>query len=147
MKTGTALAGGLAGALTVNLLNETYRHIDKDAPQIQLTGEEALTKLLKAAKLPLPSTQKELYWYTLAGDILSNTLYYSLVGFGGKKHLLRRSLFLGVAGGLGTVYLPGKMGLKKSPTNRTTETKVLSVLWYTLGGLATAAAAQVLRKK
>ncbi len=147
MKTATALAGGLAGALTLNLIHETYRKIDKDAPHIHLIGEEALTKLLKAAGLPLPSTQKELYSYTLAGDILSNALYYSLIGFGKKKHLLRRGLVLGLAAGVGAVFLPSKMGLNQSHSDRTTETKFLTILWYTLGGLAAAGAIKVLGKR
>ena len=147
MKTATALAGGLAGALTLNLIHETYRKMDKDAPHIHLIGEEALTKLLKAAGLPFPSNQKELYACTLAADILSNALYYSLIGFGKKKHLLRRGLVLGLAAGVGAVFLPSKMSLNQSHSDRTTETKVLTILWYTLGGLAAAGAITVLGKK
>lgn len=147
MKTTTALTGGLAGALTLNLIHETYRKIDKDAPHIQLIGEEVLVKLLKAANLPLPATRKDLYGYTLAGDILSNALYYSLIGLGKKKHLFRHGLFLGLAAGAGTVFLPSKMNLNQSHSDRTAETKMLTILWYTLGGLAAAGAIRFLLRK
>ncbi len=146
MKTGTALAGGLAGAVTLNLIHELYRKIDKDAPHIHLIGEEALAKGLKAANLSVPR-QKELYQLALAGDILSNTFYYSLIGFGKKKHLLRRGLAMGLAAGLGAVFMPQKMGLNDAPASRTTETKILSILWYTLGGITAAGAISFLQKK
>jgi len=147
MKTGSALAGGLAGALALNFTHEVYRQIDKDAPHIQLIGEEALVKLLKTVKLPKPGNQKELYLWTLAGDIISNTLFYSLIGAAKRKHLLKRGLILGLAAGAGAVFMPAKMGLHDSPSSRTTETKVLTVLWYTLGGVVAAGAIKLLRKK
>ncbi len=64
MKLTTALAGGLAGAVTLNLIHETYRKIDEDAPKIQLIGEEALVKMLKAVHLPQPNGEEELYRWT-----------------------------------------------------------------------------------
>lgn len=147
MKLRTALAGGLTGALTLNLIHETYRQVDKDAPKIHLIGEEALVKMLKAANLPVPANEQELYQWTLAGDILSNALYYSLIGFGKNKSLIRRGLLFGLAAGAGAVFTPEKMGLTNSPTARTTETKVLTVLWYALGGIAAGSVIKFLRKK
>ena len=147
MKTGSALAGGLAGALALNLVHETYRQIDKDAPHIHLIGEEALTKLLKAAKLPEPDNEKELYRWTLAGDVISNALYFSLIGAGKRKHLIKRGLIFGLAAGVGAVFMPQKIGLNDAPSTRTTETKLLTIVWYTLGGIAAAGVIKVLRKK
>ncbi len=147
MKTGTSLAAGLAGALTLNLIHESYRKIDKDAPRIHLIGEEALVKILKAAGLPVPTTEKELYRLTLAGDIFSNALYFSLIGAGKSKHYLRRGLVLGLAAGTGAVFMPQKLGLNDAPSSRTTETKLLTVLWYILGGLAAGGAVKLMRKK
>ncbi len=147
MKLGTALIGGLAGALTLNIIHETYRKIDEDAPKIHLIGEEALVKILKAANLPQPDTKQELYQWTLAGDVLSNALYFSLAAIGKDKNLLKRGLALGLAAGLGAVFMPQKMGLNDAPSTRTTETKVLTVLWYTLGGLAAAGTMKFLRRR
>ncbi|RYE20917.1 MAG: hypothetical protein EOP42_26685 [Sphingobacteriaceae bacterium] len=147
MKATTALAGGLTGAVTLNLIHELYRQIDSDAPKIHLIGEEALVKMLKAVNLPVPSTEKELYTWTLTGDILSNTIYYSVIGAGQKKNLIRNGLLAGFAAGLGAVFMPEKMGLNDAPTTRTTETKLLSVLWYTLGGLTAGSVMKFLTKK
>lgn len=146
MKLTTVLAGGLAGAVTLNLLHETYRKIDEDAPKIHLIGEEALVKMLKFANLPQPKNEKELYRWTMAGDIISNSAYYSLIGAGKSKNLWKRGLILGLAAGVGGVFMPKKMDLNNAPTDRTTETKVLTVLWYTLGGLAAAGVIKALNK-
>jgi hypothetical protein len=147
MKTGSALAGGLAGAAALNLIHETYRQIDKDAPLIHLIGEEALLKLLHALHLPKPGSTKELYQWTLAADVFSNAVYYSLIGGGKRKQLLKRGLLFGLAAGAGAVFMPEKMGLHDAPSTRTTETKVLTVLWYTIGGVVAAGAIRLLRRK
>lgn len=146
MKLTTALAGGLAGAVTLNLIHESYRKIDEDAPKIHLIGEEALLKMLKSASLPLPKNRDALYKWTLAGDIISNAAYYSLIAVGKNKNLWKRGLILGLTAGVGGVLMPKKMGLNNAPTDRTLETKVLTVLWYTLGGLAAAGVMKVLKK-
>jgi hypothetical protein len=147
MKATTALAGGLTGAVTLNLIHELYRQIDKDAPKVHLIGEEALLKMLKAANLPLPANDKQLYQWTLTGDIISNAIYYSLLGASKRKNLIKNGLILGFAAGLGAVFMPEKMGLNDAPTTRTTETKLLTVLWYTLGGLTAGATMKMLRKQ
>ncbi|MGI4751827.1 MAG: hypothetical protein ACRYFB_14440 [Janthinobacterium lividum] len=146
MKLTTALAGGLAGAVALNLIHESYRKFDADAPKIHLIGEEALLKMLKAANLPLPKNRDELYKWTMAGDIISNAAYYSLIAVGKPKGLLNRGLILGLAAGIGGVLTPKKMGLNNTPTDRTTETKVLTILWYTLGGLAAAGVMKAFKK-
>lgn len=147
MKSGTALIGGLAGAAALNIIHETYRQFDKDAPHIHLIGEEALAKMLKAVHVAVPRNKKELYQWTLAGDVVSNALYYSLIGIGKNKNLLKRGLIFGLAAGIGAVFMPQKLGLNELPSNRATETKVLTVLWYTLGGLAAAGTIRFLRRK
>lgn len=147
MKLGTALAGGLAGAAALNLIHESYRKIDKDAPHIHLIGEEALIKMLNAAHLPKPKNKKELYQWTLAGDVLSNALYFSLIGVGKSKHSIQRGVILGLTAGVGAVFMPEKMGLNDAPSTRTMETKLLTVLWYTLGGAVAGGVIKLLRKK
>lgn len=146
MKLTTALAGGLAGTVALNLIHETYRKIDEDAPKIHLIGEEALVKMLKAAHLPQPNGKEELYRWTMAGDIFSNTVYYSLIGAGKRKGLLKRGFILGLVAGVVTVFMPEKIGLNSAPSDRTTETKVLTMLWYTLGGLAAAGVMRIFKK-
>jgi hypothetical protein len=51
---------------------------------------------------------------------------------------------LGISAGLGTVALPGPLGLGKEPSNRTTATRVMTELWYLVGGLVAAGASRLL---
>ncbi|GAB3823275.1 hypothetical protein GCM10028895_29990 [Pontibacter rugosus] len=73
----------------------------------------------------------------LAGDVLSNSLYYSLAGTG--KDAWWRGAILGATAGAGAVLLPGPLGLGEEPSNRTTKTQAMTVGYYLLGGLVAAA--------
>ena len=145
MKLLPSLAAGFAGALALTALHEVARRLrPHDAPRMDVLGERGLRKILNLADLPQP-TEGVAYTATMLGDILSNGLYYTLVGSG--KHSLQRGLALGVAAGIGGVVLPGPMGLGEAPSNRTPQTKAMTVAWYTVGGLVAGAIAQQLRRK
>ncbi|MCC3153602.1 hypothetical protein Q3A66_12725 [Hymenobacter sp. BT770] len=144
MKLLPSLAAGLAGATALTALHETARRLrPQDAPRMDVLGMRGLRKLLRKADAPQPD-EDTLFNWTMAGDILSNSLYYSLVGSG--RHALRRGLVLGVAAGAGGVLLPGPLGLGNGPSNRTTQTQLMTVAWYTVGGLVAGAVARTLRR-
>jgi hypothetical protein len=131
-----ALGSGLAGALVLNILHETVRHLrPADAPRMDVLGKRGLRKLLSKANAPQPD-EDTAYGLTMLGDLASNGLYYSLVGTGNGVWL--RGAALGLAAGVGGVVLPGPMGLGEAPSNRTPQTKAMTVAWYLIGGLATA---------
>jgi len=131
-----AIGSGLAGAVAVNVLHEIVRHLrPTDAPRMDVLGERGLRKLLGMADAPQPDEQSA-YYLTLSGDLLSNTLYYSLVGRG--KGAWWRGAVLGAAAGVGGVVLPGPLGLGEAPSNRTPQTKAMTVAWYLAGGLVAA---------
>lgn len=138
MKALRNLVGGLAGAAALNIVHETVRHLVNTAPRVDLLGEEALSKGLRKTGVTPPSGTK-LYLATLAADVVSNAVYYSIVGYGKKKHLLARGAAYGLAAGVGALTLPKPMGLSNAPVTRTNTTKALTVAWYLLGGLVTAA--------
>ena len=145
MKLLSALAAGFTGAVALTALHETARRLrPQDAPRMDVLGERGLRKLLGLAELPQPD-HATAYAATMAGDILSNGLYFALVGSG--RHSLRRGLVLGAAAGVGGVVLPGPLGLGEAPSNRTPQTKAMTVVWYSVGGLVAGALAQALRKK
>lgn len=145
MKLLSSLAAGLAGAVALTAIHEAVRHLrPADAPRMDVLGMRGLRKLLRKADAPQPDDDT-LYGVTMAGDILSNGLYYSLVGSG--RHALRRGLMLGAAAGLGGVLLPGPLGLGEAPSNRTRQTQAMTVAWYTAGGLVAGAVARALRKR
>ncbi|MDQ2719409.1 MAG: hypothetical protein M3Z26_06550 [Bacteroidota bacterium] len=132
------LLGGLVGALALNLIHETYRRFDDKAPRVDLVGEETLRNIIEATGNEAP-TGNRLYASTLVGDVVSNALYFSLIGFGKKKNLITRGAIFGAAAGVGTVIFTKDLGLRDAPVNRFTRTKVLTVSWYLIGGLVTAA--------
>lgn len=134
---------GLAGALAVTAVHETVRRFYPNAPRMDLLGMRAISKGLHFAD-QTPPPPGELHAWALVGEIISNGVYYSLVG-SDKKALWRGSL-LGSAAGIGGVVLPGPMGLGEAPSNRTRETQALTVGYYFLGGLVAGAVAKWLRK-
>jgi hypothetical protein len=145
MKLLPSLAAGLAGALALNALHETVRRRrPADAPRMDLLGMQGLRRVLAKADLPQPD-HDTLFKLTMAGDIVSNALYYSLLGSG--KHSVARGALLGLAAGVGGVVLPGPLGLDEAPSNRTPQTRVMTIAWYTVGGLVAGAVARALRPR
>jgi hypothetical protein len=140
-----SLIGGIAGAVALNILHQAVRQFDHDAPRVDLIGEEALTKGMESMGLT-PPTGNALFAATLAGDVLSNALYYSTIGFGKKKYLLLRGTAIGAAAGLGALKLTEPLGLSDAPVTRTDKTKILTLAWYTFGGLVTALTIKALQK-
>ncbi|MCD8739246.1 hypothetical protein LT679_01420 [Mucilaginibacter roseus] len=139
------LIGGVAGAVALNILHETLKRFDHDAPRVDLVGEEGVNKTIKAAG-GQPLSGDKLYAAALSGDLISNALYYSTIGLGKKKHLLARGAALGLAAGLGAVTLPEKIGLSDAPVTKTPRTTGMTVAYYLFGGLVTALTIKALRK-
>jgi hypothetical protein len=139
------LLGGLAGALALNILHETYKQFDTKAPRVDLVGEEALYKIIKSLGKQ-PPTGKSLYTATLGADIVSNAVYYSLIGRGNMKNVIPRAIILGTAAGVGALSLPKPLGLSDAPVTRTATTKVLTVTWYLAGALVAAFAIRAFKK-
>jgi hypothetical protein len=138
-----ALISGFAGACAVTIINETARQFIKDAPRLDVLGKRAIAFPMMKANLE-PPPNRELYWITLASDIASNTLYYSLVGLGNEKNAFRNGMFLGAAAGIGATALSEPLGLGNEPVNRTPQTELMTVGWYLAGGLAAAVVYQSL---
>ena len=143
MQIARALGSGLAGAAAVTAVNEIARRTIPNAPRLEVLGMRALAATLRAAGRPVPDHDM-LFYETLAGDLLSNALYYSQVGLGDRRGAWRRGALLGLAAGLGAALLPPKLGLGHQPAERTPATQIMTAAWYVIGGLAAAAAAQLL---
>jgi hypothetical protein len=138
-----AIISGLAGAIAVNIINETTRQFTENAPRLDILGKRAIAYPLMEAKIE-PPPNSQLYWIALGGDIVSNSLYFSLVGLGELKNAYRNGALLGLAAGIGAVVLPEKIGLGEEMTARTRETELMTVGWYLAGGLAAAAVYQTI---
>jgi hypothetical protein len=146
MKPIYALEGGLAGAVALTIIHESLKNIFPKAPRMDLLGKAAVAKGLRGAGLKVPSGPK-LYAVTMAADVLSNALYYSLTGVGGNKGAVARGAGLGLAAGIGAVTLPNYLGLPDAPSSRTTETKLMTVGLYVVGGIVASLVLKALSKR
>lgn len=132
-----AIAGGVAGAVVLTVVHETLRRFVPDAPRMDVLGMRSISTIMNKAGEEPPRDAEELHNWSLAGDVVSNSLYYSLAGTG--KDAWWRGVLLGAAAGAGAVLLPGPLGLGEEPSNKTTKTQAMTVGYYLLGGLVAAA--------
>lgn len=146
MKATTVLAGGLAGATAVTLIHESMRQIVPQAPRMDRLGMQAISKGLRKAGKNVPK-QNALFTAALAGDLLSNAIYYSMAGIGSEKNIWWRSSFLGLAAGVGAVLLPEPMGLSKKYSNKNFSTQLMTIGLYVAGSLVTTAVIKLLHRK
>jgi hypothetical protein len=137
-----SLGSGLIGSIALTAIHETARRRLGGAPRMDVIGKRGLRQVMRLAGRR-PSSGQRLYWETLASDLAANAIWYSLVGRGRRTAWLRGSV-LGAAAGLGAVLLPERLGLGKQPGGRSPETPLMTFGWYLAGGLAAAAAAQLL---
>lgn len=141
-----ALGSGLAGACALTLLHESVRQFVPDAPRADILGMRAIAKGLRVADAEPPAGEP-LHRLALVGEIVSNTLYYSLVGVSKGDNAWLTGAALGTLAGIGGVTLPGPMGLGEAPTERTPATVAMTIGWYLFGGLVAAATYRLLEKK
>jgi len=145
MKTLNALVSGLAGACLLTAIHETTRRFVPNAPRMDVLGMRAIEKLMYKADATPPADDNKLHTWALIGDVVSNSLYYSLAGTG--KNAWLRGALLGTGAGIGAVVLPGPLGLGEAPSGRTNQTKAMTVGLYLMGGLAAAAVGFLLSDK
>lgn len=141
-----ALAGGLAGAAAVTLINETARRKIDNAPRLEKMGIEATEKLFRKTGNKVPA-KDTVFGLAMAGDLLTNMLYYRRARGGTVGETLLRGAALGLLAGVSAVLLPEKLGLDDEPTNKTTGTKMMTVAWYLAGGLVAAGVNLLLSEK
>lgn len=141
MRLQQALLSGAAGAVSLTLLHETARQFLPHAPRVDVLGMRAIAASLRAVD-QTPPQRDSLYWLAMLGDLASNSLYYSLVGFGDPANMWRRGAILGGAAGIGTVIVPRLIGLGRQPDQQTPQTQIMTCLWYLAGGLAASAVAK-----
>ncbi len=131
-----SIGSGLIGALAVSAVHETIRRILPKAPRMDKLGMQAISILLERAGHKRPS-ERELYFIAMAGDIISNGLYYSIANSDDKKKTIIKGAALGAAAGFGAVLLPGPLGLKEEYSNKSVQTKALTFSLYLFGGILT----------
>ena len=141
-----SLIAGFAGAAALNILHETMRKLDSEAPRMDLLGEEAVKKSAEALHID-PPTGNKLYGVTLAGDVISNASYFAAIGMGGKKYMLLRAIGAGVSAGITALKAPEPLGLNEKHVGNTEKREVLTVAYYVFGALVTAGVLGLMTKK
>jgi hypothetical protein len=142
MKVSSALAGGLAGTITVASLHEAMRRVTPTAPRMDLLDMDLLRKGLTKMNKKVPADDTLQRW-AVGGELLCDTAYFTLAAAGGRKRVWLCGALLGLAAGISAVVLPRSMGLPPEPGNKTLGTKIMTIGLYFLGGLAAAAVAQL----
>jgi hypothetical protein len=131
-----AVLSGFAGAVVLTALHQVLKETSRQAPALDRLGMESMSKGLRAVKVKEPES---LYEVTMAADLISNGIYYGLIGMFGRERAPLTGVALGVLAGVGAVVAPPKMGLDGSATGRSGATKALTVGLYASGGLAAGA--------
>lgn len=124
------ILAGLGGAIALNIVHEIIRKNFDNVPEVNKVGEEALNKALTTIDMKI-TDKDQLYGATLAGDVLSNGIYYAATATTGFD------MVSGVAAGLGAVLLPKKMGLDDSPVAESNQKKIMTVGYYLFGAVVT----------
>ena len=124
------ILAGLGGAIALNLVHEVIRKNFDNVPEVNKVGEEALNKALETIDLKI-SDQDQLYAATLAGDVISNGIYYATTATSGFN------IASGLAAGIVAVMLPQKMGLDDSPVAENNQKKIMTVGYYLFGAIVT----------
>ena len=101
----------------------------------------ALARGANATGHEAPTTHAGLYGATLAGDLVANSVYYSLAT------TYTRGTILGLMAGVGALFLPERIGLGVPPKSELLSNRVMTVAWYLVGGLAAAATARCLASR
>lgn len=79
----------------------------------------------------------KLYNATVAGDILTNGIYYTLTPF-------KMSTLVGALGGLGAIALPRQLGLDNEPIAGSDKKKMITVGYYVFGAMVAAGIYKIL---
>lgn len=149
MKLAHVLEGGLTGATTLALLQESLHGLDGKTPRSVPMKPELLKKLRKKDKKGrLPAAQ---LYIELAGELLGAAAFFGLTGLGKKKNALLRGGLLGAAAGLGMAFVQNE---EKDPTQVLPEPngadmwhKLATVALYAAGGVLAGAAVQQVGRK
>jgi hypothetical protein len=134
------LASGLIGAVALTAIHETARRIIPEPPRMDVVGGRAVEQLYRLAGCQPPDARR-LYGITMAGDVISNALYYSAIAGGSRGAIWGKGVALGLAAGVGAVALPERLGLGTPPHNERVRTRILTVAWYMAGAMIAAAVA------
>ena len=131
-----SLASGAAGALVLTTIHDLARRHVYYAPRMDVVAMRGFDRILPGNY----HHSRRLYRLALAGDLVANSLYYSVVPAASTAATWMRGTVLGAIAGLGALLLPKRMGLGEPPYSRYRTNQVMTIAWYLAGGAAAAIA-------
>jgi hypothetical protein len=140
----SALLAGICGAVALTTVHQLARRVSSDAPRMDVLGERAIAKTIRAAGGQVPA-EPVLNRWALAGDLIANSAFYSLVACGRHAQMWQRGVAMGLIAGAGALMLPRRLGLGDAPKSDHLGNQVMTVAWYLIGGLAAAGAGRALK--
>jgi hypothetical protein len=139
-----SLVSGAVGAVVLTALHETARQRIPYAPRMDLLGMRALRQWIPGLAHERPRSAR-LRRIALAGDLITNAVYYSGVAARSSGETYSRAAVLGLAAGVGALVLPQPLGLGDPPDSERRANQVMTVAWYVAGSMAAAVAANGMR--
>lgn len=134
---GRSLASGAAGALALTAIHDLARRHVYYAPRMDVVAMRGLDRALPGNY----HHSRRLHRLALAGDLVANSLYYSVVPGATTAATWLRAAVLGTVAGVGALLLPERMGLGEPPYSRYRMNQVMTIAWYLAGAAAAAMAA------
>lgn len=139
------LFAGLCGSVALNILHETLKN-KRDTPRIDFLGEQALQKTVRYFGGNI-TDRDDLYKTTLAGDLISNTIYYSWIAAGKRSAIWPKAIAMGLVAGIGAITLPEPMGLNPKSVAKTDKIKAMTIGYYLFGAVVTALVASAYKSR
>ncbi|MDQ3393899.1 MAG: hypothetical protein M3512_07300 [Bacteroidota bacterium] len=143
MNTAQAIGSGVAGAVVLTALHESIKQIAPNAPRMDQIGMQIVKKAKNAAGQN-GNDRDTLYDQALAGDLVTNSLLYSIVGAGEQNSWLR-GLIVGAGAGVAAVVLPQLLPVNEDASSRNASTVAMTIGVYALAGLAAAGMKELFR--
>jgi hypothetical protein len=138
---GLSFASGATGALTLTAIHQiAQRHLTY-APRMDVVAMRGLDRILPGYYHP----SRRLHRLALAGDLVGNSLYYSVVPASTSAATWIRGVTLGAMAGIGALLLPQRIGLGEPPYSQYRPNQIMTVAWYLAGGAAAALAATLIK--
>jgi hypothetical protein len=139
-----SLASGAAGAVTLTVIHELARRRIPYAPRMDLVAMRGLRRIFPPLR---QASAGGVHKLALAGDLVSNSLYYAAIPAGTHAATWRRAALLGAGAGAGALLLPEPMGLGTPPHSDRRANETMTMAWYMAGALVTAAVATALARQ
>ena len=146
MNINQAATAGIAGAVALTAIHQAAQYFTSNAPRMDVLGRRAIAATFDRGGWQTPD-ESALQRWAMAGDLVANSIYYSLVAAGRQSGTWGRGAALGMAAGTGALLLPQRIGLGVPPRSSSVANQIMTIAWYTVGGLVAAAVANAFRTR